>query len=219
MTDAQDAGRRRELSSRWREKDEADAVWALTGPPPELISLFERGLVPPGPTLDVGCGFGQATAYLAGRADLAVGMDVAEGAVAKARTLTANGRRPSYLLAGAPEFPFADGSFALVFERGAMQHIARHRWPEYYREVSRILAPGGVFQQVVPERRLPPLMSARGVKYRLRWLTGGSKGMASVRVRQLAPAEFEVVETLKSTFILRNGRRVGMASSLLRKRA
>jgi SAM-dependent methyltransferase len=89
--------------------------------------------------LDLGCGQGEFTAVLDAAGARAVGVEVAEAALARARA-----RHPDVefqLAPAAGPLPFADGSFDLVWASEVIEHVAdTARWLS---EVRRVLVPGG----------------------------------------------------------------------------
>ena len=100
--------------------------------------------------LDLGCGEGVFTALLAEAGADAVGVDVAEAALARAR---ARHPGPEYLLA-APDgtLPLADASFDLVWASEVIEHVGdTARWLS---EVRRVLRSGGVLLLTTPDHRL-----------------------------------------------------------------
>jgi ubiquinone/menaquinone biosynthesis C-methylase UbiE len=89
--------------------------------------------------LDLGCGAGDFTAALARAGGEAVGVDVAEAALERARS-----RHPEVEFRLVPfdgPLPFEDGSFDLVWSSEVIEHVAdTARWLS---EVRRVLVPGG----------------------------------------------------------------------------
>ena len=89
--------------------------------------------------LDLGCGAGDFTAALARAGAEAVGVDVAEAALERARS-----RHPEVEFRLVPfdgPLPFEDGSFDLVWSSEVIEHVAdTARWLS---EVRRVLVPGG----------------------------------------------------------------------------
>jgi ubiquinone/menaquinone biosynthesis C-methylase UbiE len=101
---------------------------------------FLRGEVRPGDrALDVGCGTGEFTAFLAESGVQAVGVDVAQAALGRARA-----RHPGLDFRLVPvegPLPFEDGSFELAWASEVIEHVAdTARWLS---ELRRVLVPGG----------------------------------------------------------------------------
>jgi SAM-dependent methyltransferase len=139
--------------------------------PPEDLGPSVAAADPP-VALDVGCGAGVITRFLASNLRLAVGLDIAPGAVRQARLAAPDGpARPRFLVADALALPFRDRTFGLVVDRGCMHSIPPARWAEYLREVTRVLAPGGRFHLYYAQP-IPPLFTRRGLKARASILLG-----------------------------------------------
>lgn len=96
--------------------------------------------------LDLGCGAGWATRMaLARGASHGVGLDFSSTALSLARQHT---QSASWVLADGSTLPFRNASFDRVFAHGSMEHFPDVR--EGFRELHRILRPGGVAVTVVP---------------------------------------------------------------------
>ena len=127
-----------------------EAVWGegylSPGGPDEIRMILEGVPLAGKAVLDLGCGTGGITRFLAdsyGPA-LIVGIDVDAGLVARAteraaRAGVANG--PTFQTVTPGPLPFADGSFDVVFSKDAMVHIADKE--ALFGEVFRVLRPGG----------------------------------------------------------------------------
>ncbi|HJS93587.1 MAG TPA: class I SAM-dependent methyltransferase [Solirubrobacteraceae bacterium] len=101
---------------------------------------FLRGSVRAGDrALDLGSGAGDFTAALAEAGAVAIGVEVAENALARARA-----RHPDHDFRLVPlegPLPFEDGSFELVWASEVIEHVTdTARWLS---EVRRVLVPGG----------------------------------------------------------------------------
>lgn len=184
----------------WRSRSPREFAWQADELPRELDRLLESGALPPGAALDVGCGAGAAARRISRSVEATVGLDVAMAAVGRARDLARREGAPVRFVVGeAPELPFADGSFALIFDRGCLQNVPRSRWPAYFERIERLLAPGGFFQLFVIRPALPPALSVAGAKARLRHprrALGTRKRAARLdgRLRGHVPPSLEVVE-------------------------
>jgi SAM-dependent methyltransferase len=194
------AKEKRELWERqWQQRRGEEFQWYLAEAPQQLVSLLDRPDRPTGAALDLGCGNGVATAHLARYFDPAVGLDIAHAATRQAKDLAAERGVPGrFVVAEAPVLPFRERSFSLVFDRGCLQAIPRESWATYFREVERLLTPGGVLQLFVskPDRRMPKLLSRRGLRARLRKLTGGKttggpSSLSPATIRELVPSSME----------------------------
>lgn len=95
--------------------------------------------------LDVGCGIGGPSRYLASRFGCRVtGLDLTADFVALAGMLAQRTRlsdKVSYRQGDALDMPFADASFDLVWSQNAAMNIADR--DRLYAEMRRVLAPGG----------------------------------------------------------------------------
>lgn len=92
--------------------------------------------------LDVGCGGGFLSNYLAERGFVVTGVDLSESslAIAKARDKT---KTANYILADAYELPFEDQSFDVITSTDFLEHV--HEPRRVLKEVSRCLRKNGLF--------------------------------------------------------------------------
>jgi SAM-dependent methyltransferase len=220
------ASRRDIWERQWQQHSGEEFGWYLKEVPSELRDLLARPDHPSGAVLDVGCGNGVATAFLAEHLRPAVGVDIALAAVRQARDLAlGKGVRAWFLVAEAPMLPFRDGSFGLVFDRGCLQAVPRPGWPTYFAEVDRLLHPGGMLQLFVsrPVRSRPRLLSARGIRARIRRRTrphpGGPSFLSASLVRELVPATMQELRMDEFEFTTKGGQKRIFIHGLYRKAA
>jgi ubiquinone/menaquinone biosynthesis C-methylase UbiE len=126
-------------------KDYYEDLWErlpdeLEPPSFERRLAFLRGSVRAGDrALDVGAGTGEFTAALADAGAAAIGVEVAENALARARARHPD--RDFRLVSLDGPLPFEDGSFELVWASEVIEHVTdTARWLS---EVRRVLVPGG----------------------------------------------------------------------------
>ncbi|MFM2061928.1 MAG: hypothetical protein RLZZ507_1598 [Cyanobacteriota bacterium] len=100
--------------------------------------------------LDVGCGIGGSSLYLAQKFNAqstGITLSPVQAARAKERALEANlGARSQFLVANAQEMPFADNSFDLVWSLESGEHMPDKT--KFLQECYRVLKPGGTLIMV-----------------------------------------------------------------------
>jgi cyclopropane fatty-acyl-phospholipid synthase-like methyltransferase len=123
---------------------EGNLPWDAELPPPEVIELAER--LPPGRALDLGCGFGRATVYLAARGWTVDAVDFIPAAVAETRRRSAAAgvvQRVTVHQAAIPELDFLSGPYDLVLDVGCGHGLAGEDLVAYRDQLRRLLTPGG----------------------------------------------------------------------------
>lgn len=104
--------------------------------------VFASHLVQDKTVLDIGCGAGYGSHYLACRADTVVGVDVSLHAVTYAKKNYV--KKNLYFLQGnALHLPFETNSFDVVASFETIEHIREYK--NYVKEMKRVLTPGGIF--------------------------------------------------------------------------
>jgi SAM-dependent methyltransferase len=218
-----DRSRKRELwEERYRRRDTSEFHWYREEPPPELLRLLEEGGVPAGAALDLGCGPGVVTTFLADRFRPAVGMDIAVTAVSEAGARASDRGSSAVFVAGeAPQLPFRDASFAFVFDRGCLQAVPRQAWGTYFTEVERLLVPGGALQLYCSRVSGQSRGRARAALSRARRILGRRRApgerLSAVLTRLLPPA-MEPVTMEDQRFRTPAGRMRMLTYAVVRKR-
>ncbi|WP_058043564.1 bifunctional 2-polyprenyl-6-hydroxyphenol methylase/3-demethylubiquinol 3-O-methyltransferase UbiG [Streptomyces roseifaciens] len=128
----------------WAEDSPAAPLRALNQPRFAFFDRYVDGGWTGQRVLDVGCGGGFTTEYLASRGAVASGVDVSPALVRAARRHAAEtGLDIRYAVGAGERLPFADGSFSVVTCLDVLEHVPSPG--EVVREIRRVLAPGGVF--------------------------------------------------------------------------
>ena len=106
----------------------------------ERLDQIDRG--PVHDVLELGCGLGYVSAFLAKEYKLSVvGTDVDPEQIDKARNLHLNGELLQFHTRDAADLGFAAGSFDLVVSQNVFHHLPE--WRRAAREVARVLRVGG----------------------------------------------------------------------------
>jgi SAM-dependent methyltransferase len=123
------------------------APWE-SGPRPELVALVESGAVTPdtvGPrAIDIGCGSGADTVFLAEQGFEVVGFDLSSVAIEKAReAAAAAGVTPELIVANIFDLP-VQGPFDFLFDGGTIDDFPRSRRPEVVEVLDHLSRPGSI---------------------------------------------------------------------------
>lgn len=117
------------------------APWE-SGPRAELVALIESGRVSPGRAIDLGCGTGADSIYLAARGFEVTGVDLSPVAIEKAQRNAAEaGRRPRFVTADLLNLP-ADiqGPFDFLFDGGTLDDLPPRLRPDAAKVITRLAA-------------------------------------------------------------------------------
>lgn len=114
----------------------------MTRPQLTLFEALAEVLEPAGKTIvDVGCGDGAIVRHLARLGATAIGVEVSEGQLERARTKAGPGE--TYGVASGEKLPFADASADAILYMKSFHHLPLAAMPLALAEAARVLAPGG----------------------------------------------------------------------------
>lgn len=120
--------------------------WELGRPRPQLIELIKSGRVEPCKTLDICCGAGTNTVYLAQQGFEVTGIDISEKAIdianKKAENANVNIR---FDIGSSVDLPYANAEFGLVHDLGCFHHIHPHDRKKFVEGIHRVLIDDGVY--------------------------------------------------------------------------
>lgn len=219
----------------WNEIGDLDALWAILSDPSkrygrwdvddflatgraEISAVLKAGAtwrLPErhGRALDYGCGVGRLTRELGEHFDDALGVDISEAMISRARVMHADAPSVSFQIldsAGLAAFP--DRQFDCIYSRIVLQHITDPRVAERtIREFGRILAVGGLLVFQVPSAiTLRHRLQLRPTLYRMlrsvaipERLLYGRLGLHPIRMRALPEATVVDLLTAAGATILK----------------
>lgn len=124
--------------------DTGQVPWDAELPPPEVVA--EAAVLAPGRALDLGCGYGRASIYLAQQGWLVDGVDFIETAVAGARQRAAAAgvaAQTTFYQSEVTHLPFLTGPYQWIIDVGCMHAMDEVEVVAYCGEVRRLLAENG----------------------------------------------------------------------------
>jgi ubiquinone/menaquinone biosynthesis C-methylase UbiE len=169
-----------------------------------MASLERAGLtVARGDVFDFGCGVGRLTLALAAHFERAVGVDIADSMIERAREYNTQGDRVTYLVNTKDDLSLlSDASFDCIYSSIVLQHIPPESSTRYIAEFMRLLRPNGlaVFHVPAGKAYTPGSLSAWWYNVRRRHLRRAWK-----IVRGRAPYEMHYVPRAQVEAIIAKG--------------
>jgi methyl halide transferase len=129
----------------WNERyRDGNLPWDTGRPSSELQRLFSQSPIQPCRALDLGCGTGTNSVWMAQQGFEVIGIDVAPLAVARAEERAhAAGVAAQFVVGDVLQLPDLDGPFAFFFDRGCYHAVRRDAPDQYATSVARQLTSGG----------------------------------------------------------------------------
>jgi ubiquinone/menaquinone biosynthesis C-methylase UbiE len=120
--------------------------WHYSKPSQELATLLASGIVGKGYALDLGCGAGVETMFLAENGLRASGIDVSEKAIELAKFSAKQQRlRIDFRTGTVLDLPYHDKKFVFLNDRGCLHNLELGEWADYASEAARVTKPSAYF--------------------------------------------------------------------------
>lgn len=124
-----------------------ETPWDSELPPPEVIDFVHEQIVP-GRALDIGCGYGRASIYMAKNGWVVDGLDFVEQAVAEAQKrakAAAVQDKITFHHADITDLSFLKEPYDLAVDVGCAHALDQEQWKRHHRELRRLLQPGATY--------------------------------------------------------------------------
>jgi methyl halide transferase len=118
------------------------APWDTGRPSTELSKLVEAGTLPPGRSLELGCGTGTSSIYLAKKGFQATAMDIAPSALRLAEEKGRQAEAPVHWVLANVLAPPVLEPFDVIFDRGCYHGVRRQNAAGYVETLRRLSKPG-----------------------------------------------------------------------------
>ena len=136
-----------EIYERFAERYAAqDVPWDAELPPPEIMAVVEKQ--EPGRALDLGCGYGRTTIYLAQHGWRVDGGDFVPDAISEANRRAQEAGvtdRASFHVGSVADLDFLDGRYDLAIDVGCMHALTPDQLRRYHAGLKRLLRPGSLY--------------------------------------------------------------------------
>ncbi len=134
-------------------------AWAISWldhPDDYLRALIKDGTIKKGTALDLGCGVGDKSVFLAKNGFTVTGVDLAPTAIREARALAEKEKvTADFLLADITEMPALKNPFNFVLDFSTFHIIPEAQRPGYFNELQRLTRPGSQYFLRVFSKRAP----------------------------------------------------------------
>lgn len=177
------------------------AIWTRTNPPQELIELVESGKIKPCKAIDIGCGEGFYSIYLALKGFDILGIDLSEKAIQYAKENAASlGVNARFIAMDIVNLEQLKEKFDFVFEWGVMHHIMPPQRQKYVEYVNKLLSQDGKYLSVCFNEKSPEF-GGSGKGYRETSIGTRIYYSSQNELRELFKPHFHIIETKIITMV------------------
>lgn len=176
------------------------AGWTKSEPPTELVNLVESGKVAPCKTIDIGCGEGFYSIYLASKGFDILGIDLSERAIEYAK---GNAERAHhgvrFMAMDVNSLLRLNETFDFVFEWSVLHHVMPAEREDYISNLSKLLDKGGKYLSVCFSNQSPEVVGF-GKKYAISPVGTKLYYSSHNELVELFKENFKTIETKLFTF-------------------
>lgn len=170
------------------------AVWTRTEPQQELIELIESGKIKACKAIDIGCGEGYYSIYLASKGFDVLGIDLSERAIHYAKENAAKcGVNVRFAAMDIADLGKLKERFDFVLEWEVMHHIMPPQRQKYVEDVDKLLNHNGKYLSVCFNEQSPEFGGA-GKKYRKSSLETTLYYSSQSELKELFEPHFRIIE-------------------------
>ena len=162
-------------------------------PDENLVSYFDRGIFKKGKALDIGCGNGRNSFYLAERGFEVYGIDFSKNSIEWGNQITKEKAvKVNFLCQSIFHFKAEPESFDYIYDSGCFHHIKPHRRSQYLNTILKYLKPDGYFAMACFNLKGGANISDYEV-YRDYSMHGGL-GFSEYKLKTILESYFEIIE-------------------------
>ena len=162
-------------------------------PDENLISYSDRGILKPGKSLDIGCGYGRNSFYLSKRGFETYGIDFSKTSIEWGKEIAKDQSiKINFLCQSIFDFKDKPESFDFIYDSGCLHHIKPHRRNQYLKTILKYLKPNGYFAMICFNLKGGANVSDYDV-YRDNSMHGGM-GFSEYKLKAILDPYFEILE-------------------------
>jgi len=176
------------------------AVWTSTTPPEELVELIESGKIKPCKVLDVGCGEGFYSVYLAKEGFDVTGIDLSENAIKYAKQNAEKaGVKARFIAMDILDLDRINEKFDFIFEWALLHHIIPEKRKKYVENLRKLLNKNGKYFSIcfnIKDRKFNMGKKLRTVPKGSRAVVGAKLYFSSLQeLKELFEPYFKIIES------------------------
>ncbi|MFT8352035.1 class I SAM-dependent methyltransferase [Clostridium saccharoperbutylacetonicum] len=162
-------------------------------PDENIITYFDRGILKEGKALDIGCGKGRNSIYIAKKGLEVCGVDFSETSIEMANKIaTEQGIKVKFSCQSIFDFKSEKENYDFIYDSGCFHHIKPHRREQYLSTILKYLKPNGYFAMICFNLKGGANISDYDV-YKDNSMHGGM-GFSDYKLKIILESYFEIVE-------------------------